>query len=119
MRIPDAPLHERGYRQARPGDVAGRDDLVLVDVREEIELLGELGHVHGVMHVPSAELLANGLSSVPKSAAVVVLCGDGRTSQKCAATLVELGYEDVYHLVGGMVRWTAEERPIARARTWR
>ncbi len=120
MRIPEAPLHDAGYRQARPGDVVGLDDLVLIDVREEADLLGDLGHVHGVRHVPAARVHDEGVAGVPRDAAVVVICGNGWLSQKCAAALVsEHGYTEVYHLVGGMLRWNAEERPVARTRTWR
>jgi rhodanese-related sulfurtransferase len=120
MRIAEAPRHPKGYYQVRPGDVVGRDDLLFVDVREEVDLSRDLGHVHGVTHVPSAALVAHGLPGVDESRPIVVVCNDGRESQRCATALVaEHGFTEVYHLVGGMVRWNAEERPVARARTWR
>jgi len=90
-RLTDAPPVAQGYYEARPGDVAGRSHLVLVDVREESELLEELGHIHGVRHVPLAKL---------------------------ATSLVARGFVEVYSVSGGMIRWNAEERPVARTRTW-
>jgi rhodanese-related sulfurtransferase len=120
LRIPDAPLCDAGYRQVRPLDVVAESGLVLVDVREaESDLLGDLGHVHGVRHVPAERLLASGVTGVTRDAPVVVICSDGRLSQRCATELVAThGYTEVYHLVGGMLRWNAEDRPIARQRTW-
>ena len=38
-KLTDAPPTAQGYLEARPGDIAGRSRLVLVDVREEAELL--------------------------------------------------------------------------------
>lgn len=97
----------------------GRDDLLFVDVREEVDLLDELGHVHGVTLAPSASVIADGLPTIAKTQPIVVVCNDGRTSQRCVVALVaDHGFEEIYHLVGGMIRWTAEERPIARVPTW-
>lgn len=119
MKIAEAPQHRLGYLQARPGDVAGRDDLLIVDVRSEEELTDDFGHIHGVAHWPAHRLLAEGLPGVPSDRPVVVVCQNGRLSQTCATRLVqEHGFREVYHLVGGMLRWTAEERPVARVPTW-
>lgn len=120
MRIPEAPRHRLGYFEARPGDVAGRDDLLLVDVRPEEELTGEHGHIHGVRHVPSDVLMRDGLRGVAHDAPIVLVSSDGRASAECAAHLAEAhGFLEVYNLVGGMVRWAAEERPVARVPSWR
>ena len=119
MRIAEAPRHRHGFLQARPGDVIGRDDLLLVDVRDERDLLGDFGHIHGVTTFPARRVNKEGLPGVPPETPVVLVCSNGRTSQTCCKRLVqEHGFEEVYHLVGGMVRWTAEERPVARVQTW-
>ncbi len=118
MKIAEAPQHRLGYLQARPGDVVGRDDLFIVDVRHEDELTDDFGHIHGVTHVPADRVMRDGLP-VPEDTPIVVVCQNGRTSQTCATRLVQdHGFKEVYHLVGGMLRWTAEERPIARTPTW-
>jgi rhodanese-related sulfurtransferase len=125
VKIPGASRTATGLLEARPGDVAGRDDVLLVDVREEDELLGELGHVHGVLHVPLARLLADGLPGrvgemdITNDTAVALVCRSGRRSAQAAASLGARGYREVYNVVGGMVRWTAEGWPVARVRTWR
>lgn len=118
-RIEIAPRHRRGYFEARPGDVIGRR-LLTVDVRPEEDLTGDFGHIHGVLHRPAPLLRATGLPGVDRRTPVVVVCGNGRASADCAEVLVkEHGFEEVYLLVGGMVRWTAEGRPVARRPTWK
>lgn len=117
-RIPEAPQHDQGFFEARPGDVAGRGDLLLVDVRDEPELLDGYGHIHGIVHRPADRLLAEGLPDHPPERPVVLVCDNGFRSRKCARHLVERGHLEVYLLVGGMRRWMAEERPVARVRTW-
>ena len=120
MRIEVAPRHRSGYLQARPGDVIGRTDLFLVDVRDERELTDDFGHIHGVVHVPMDRVLEEGLPALSKDTPVVLVCDNGRRSARVAKHLVrERGFDEVYHLVGGMLRWTAEERPVARVPTWR
>ena len=119
MRIAEAPRHRLGYHQVRPGDVIGRDGLLIVDVRNEEDLLDDFGHIHGVRSIPEERLLRDGIEGVDASTPVVVVCQNGRQSQGCAAALVrDHGFTEVYHLVGGMLRWNAEERPVARVRTW-
>jgi rhodanese-related sulfurtransferase len=118
MRIAEAHIMAEGYAQVRPLDVAGRDDLTFVDVRAEArDLLGDLGHIHGARHVAKARLIASGLPRVSTNTPVVVVCNDGRESRDAAIALVaEHGFAEVYHLVGGMLRWTLEDRPVARTR---
>lgn len=111
-----APLTAKGYYEARPGDVVVRDDLFLLDVRHPEDLEGDLGHIHQVHHLPLADLDALHL---PKETPVVTVCGNGFESRKAAIALVEGGFMEVYHLVGGMIRWNAEERPVARVSTHR
>jgi rhodanese-related sulfurtransferase len=117
--IQEAPRNSRrGYLEARPGDVIGRSELLLVDVRSKVELDDDLGHIEGVRHLPSETVQAQGLPGVSKDTPVVLVDNNGRTSADCAVRLMEQGYQEVYVLVGGMVRWNAEERPIAYGRTW-
>lgn len=118
LKLVDSPPTAQGYYEARPGDVAGRPRVVLVDVRDEAELLGVLGHIHRVRHAPLAKVLADGLPDVDVHAQVVCICDAGRRSARAAASLVERGFVEVYSMSGGMIRWNAEERPVARTRTW-
>lgn len=119
-KIPVAPRHRDGYFQARPGDVIGLTGLVLIDVRHAPEdLLGDMGHIHGITHIPAATILERGLPDIERDTPLVLVCGNGRESQPVCAKLVEDGFTEVYHLVGGMLRWNAEERPVAKTKTFK
>ncbi len=120
-RILETPRNRRGYWEARPGDVIGRSELLFVDVRHDARtLVGDFGHIHGVTHVPAAELLESGLEGVACDTPVVLVCDNGRQSARCAEALVRVfGFTEVYLLVGGMLRWCAEARPVARKPTFK
>jgi glyoxylase-like metal-dependent hydrolase (beta-lactamase superfamily II) len=86
---------------------------LLIDVREQDEFRGELGHVPGSQLVP--------LSTVVKSARqwskeqpIVLICRSGGRSGKAAAQLVAAGFRRVASLQGGMLKWNAEHLPVAR-----
>ncbi|MFT5353300.1 MAG: rhodanese-related sulfurtransferase [Polyangiales bacterium] len=115
-RIPEAYLHRRGYYQVRPADIISRADLLLLDVRFAPEDLdGDQGHIHGTLYLPLAEIER---FTQPLDTPMVVVCGNGRESVRAAERLAARGYIEVYHLVGGMLRWNGEERPVSRAGSW-
>ena len=119
-RIPDAPLTRHGYYEVRPLDVLGRDDLLFVDVRPIVDLSRDFGHIEGVRQHPGADVLDTGLPGVDPNTPVVLVCNNGRETRRLVIALVkDHGFTEVYHLVGGMLRWTAEERPTSKAAdTW-
>jgi rhodanese-related sulfurtransferase len=51
-----------------------------------------------------------------KDTRIVVYCTSGRMSAIAAATLVRLGYRDVWNLDGGMVAWERAGYPLLRPR---
>ena len=115
-RIPEAHLHRRGYYQVRPSDIISRTDLLLLDVRFAPEDLdGDAGHIHQTLYLPLAELER---FEHPLDTPVVLICGNGRESVRAAERLAAREFTEVYHLVGGMLRWNAEERPVSRGGSW-
>ena len=114
-RIAEAHRHRRGYYQVRPGDVLAHMDMLFLDVRYEEDLDKDMGHIHGVCSLPLAQLERY---AEAKERPVIVVCGNGRESVRAAERLASEGYSEVYHLVGGMLRWTAEHRPVAKKTTW-
>ena len=117
-RIPEAPLTRHGYFELRPLDVLGCDDLVLVDVRPLSDLTRDFGHIEGVRHHLGANIRAAGLP-LPKDTPVVLVCNNGHESRRLVIALVaEFGFTEVYHLVGGMLRWNGEERAVCLSPSW-
>jgi rhodanese-related sulfurtransferase len=94
------------------------DDTVFLDVREPDEYL--CGHLPGAVLVPRGLLEMHAAADSPmrdpdledRSRPIVVYCASGGRSALATATLVDLGFEDVRSLAGGMKAWEAEARAV-------
>ena len=95
--------------------IAGSDPPVLVDVREEDEFNGELGHIKGAVRIPLKDLSERAGELEPyKSRNVVAICRVGVRSTTAAAILTGLGFEHVFNLKGGMLDWNDAHLPVER-----
>jgi glyoxylase-like metal-dependent hydrolase (beta-lactamase superfamily II)/rhodanese-related sulfurtransferase len=88
-----------------------KEDLVLLDVREADELVGPLGHLPGIVHVPIAGL-APKLAELEKykGKEIVTVCRSGGRATTAAQILGMAGFPRVEVLAGGMLAWREEER---------
>lgn len=78
----------------------------IVDVREEPEYVGELGHIPGSTLLPLNRLQYEiDDLGIDKDDAVVVVCRSGVRSTTAAAMLTGMGYTHVSNLKGGMLAW--------------
>ena len=95
--------------------IASSNPPLLIDVREEEEYRGELGHIAGAKLIPLKELperhdeLADA-----KSGDIVAICRVGVRSATAAAILTGLGFEHVLNLAGGMIAWNEARLPVER-----
>lgn len=88
-----------------------RDDVIVLDTRNSYETY--LGTFKGAVdpatrkfnHLPEATLEALDL---PKDKKIATFCTGGIRCEKYTAWLKEKGYEEVYHLKGGILRYLAE-----------
>lgn len=87
--------------------------LRLVDVREQDEFRGELGHVPSAQLVPLATLAAAARAWDPAQP-IVTICRSGGRSGKAALQLAAAGFARVASMHGGMVEWNAEDLPVER-----
>lgn len=102
------------FRDVTPADVAThRSTLRLVDVREPHEYTGELGHIEGAELVPLATVL-DAAESWDKETEIVLICRSGGRSGRAAGALAQRGFSRLSNMVGGMIRWNEERRPVAR-----
>ena len=98
-----------------------RSDLMILDVRESSE--HEQGYLEGAMLVPRGILEAAADFNYPKRVQalvdareppIVVYCASGGRSAMAAVTLKQMGFKEVYSLAGGVMQWSAENRPLLK-----
>ena len=95
--------------------VRSASPLLVLDVREPEEFVGELGHIEGAILVPMDALGVR----LPKLAGytdreVVVVCRSGVRSASVTAILQRAGFQQVANLRGGMLAWTRAGLPVQR-----
>ncbi|MBX3054891.1 MAG: rhodanese-like domain-containing protein [Anaerolineae bacterium] len=91
--------------------VKERDDVVLIDVREQWEY--DEGHIPGVTLIPMNEV-ASRLSEIPTDKEVIVTCRSGNRSGQVADFLRAQGYANVHNMQGGIIAWEAAGLPVDR-----
>jgi sulfur dioxygenase len=86
---------------------------LLIDVREEDEFRGELGHIRGAIRVPLKELSERiGEIAQSKDRDIVAICRVGMRSTTAAAIMTGMGFERVRNLKGGMLDWNDAHLPV-------
>lgn len=85
----------------------------VVDVRQEDEFVGELGHI-SVAELMVLNTLPQKLQNLPKDQTVVFVCRSGGRSAQAAAFALMNGFSDVYNLRGGMLLWNELTLPTQK-----
>ena len=91
------------------------DDFQIVDVREEEEFRGPLGHIRGARLIP-LNTLQEGATSLANDRPVVTVCRAGARSAQAVTILKRAGFTRVANMAGGMLRWRAQNLPAEGAR---
>jgi len=105
------PETVRARSAAEVAVLPGRGErYLLLDVRDAEEW--EYGHIAGARWLPLPELQTR-LAELAewKARPIVVHCRRGPRAVRAARLLVEAGFEDVSHLVGGIEAWAATVDP--------
>lgn len=98
-------LHYHGVMDIDPRELAKKkDQVVLIDVRQQEEFVGELGHIPGSKLIV-LDTLPDHLDEIPKDKTVVFVCRSGGRSARAAAFALEQGLSNIYNLKGGMILW--------------
>jgi glyoxylase-like metal-dependent hydrolase (beta-lactamase superfamily II)/rhodanese-related sulfurtransferase len=79
----------------------------IIDVREEEEFTGPLGHIRGAQLIPLAELGARA-GELDRDSPLVTVCRSGARSAQATVLLRQAGFENVANLSGGMLRWRSQ-----------
>ena len=110
-----APLHYTfaGIREITPQDLQELQHPVqLIDVREEDEYTGPLGHIGQARLIPLGEL-AQRAGELDRDRPVVAVCRGGGRSAQATVLLGKAGFTRVASLAGGMLRWRDEGHPVS------
>ncbi len=87
-------------------------DLCLIDVREDHEWHDM--RIPRALHIPKdtlASIIAEKIAD--QSTPIYLYCRGGVRSLSAAQTLIDLGYQDVYSINGGIVEWVHAGYPVA------
>ncbi len=106
--------HFDGIYDISPNELLRKKaDVVMIDVRQPEEYIGELGHIPGSSLVV-LDTLPEQLSSLPKDKTVVFICRSGARSAKATAFAKMNGFEEVFNMQGGMLLWNDLQLPVER-----
>ena len=85
-------------------DIIDRDDVVLIDVREQYEY--DEAHIPGVTLIPLGTVPQN-LDKIPTDKTVILTCRSGNRSGQATEFLRQNGYDNVHNMSGGINAWKA------------
>jgi len=83
-------------------EIRSRDDVVLIDVREDFEYAE--GHIPGTTLIPLGQI-PDRLDEIPTDKTVVAVCRSGNRSGQATDFLREQGFDNVHNMQGGMNAW--------------
>ncbi|UXR64137.1 rhodanese-like domain-containing protein [Bdellovibrio bacteriovorus] len=106
--------HYEGVYDIGPAELLNKkNDVVMIDVRQPEEYVGELGHVEG-SSLMVLDTLPEQLGTLPKDKTVVFICRSGGRSAKATAFAKMNGFEEVFNMQGGMLLWNDLQLPTER-----
>lgn len=88
-----------------------KNGALIIDVRNESEVEEINFDVPNYMHIPLSEL-EDRISEIPKNEEIVMVCKSGERSLRTTYFLMNAGYENVYNMRDGIVKWTSKGFPI-------
>jgi sulfur-carrier protein adenylyltransferase/sulfurtransferase len=108
--IPELSAHETGEMLARD------EDILLLDVREPHELHWAHLTDRRVRYVPLSQLAQRGVAALPEelrehAGPLIVLCHLGIRSAQVTGWLRQMGWDNVYNMVGGIDAYARQVDP--------
>lgn len=109
--VPEIDVFEfRKWLDQQPG-------LLVLDVREPYEFPRAKLEDERVVYLPLSEMVRKGVEALPeevkenRSANIVVICHHGNRSAQVTAWLLDMGWEAVYNLAGGIDAYARQIDP--------
>jgi len=92
-----------------------RRDPVILDVSNSTDFAK--GHIINAENLPPSRIESGNAQLLKKkSRPVLVYCKNGQVSPQMAKRLVQLGFEDVNVLRGGLAQWISDQQPVSRGK---
>lgn len=111
----DVKFNEAGAPEVSPQEVNEKlSDVVAIDVRRADEYTGELGHIAEIPLVTLETDFEKHLETLDKSKTYVFVCRSGGRSTNATLLAKSLGFENVFNMQGGMLRWNALDLPVSK-----
>lgn len=97
--------------------MANNPNLCLIDVRELDEW--QEFHIPGALHIPKDNIASSIAAIIPnKDQPIYLHCKGGVRSLFAAQSLMDLGYQEVYSVDGGIIDWAMSGYPIEQQKTF-
>ncbi|MBF4475119.1 rhodanese-like domain-containing protein [Methanobacterium formicicum] len=92
-------------------DMQDAPDFIILDVRTPKEF--ESGHIEGALNIDFRdENFASKMDEGDKEKKYMICCGSGVRSSKALTVMQELGYVEVYNILGGIRMWKVSGFPL-------
>ncbi len=88
-----------------------KDGALIVDVRNKYEVENITFDVPNYINIPLNELEAR-IHEIPKDKEIVMVCRSGERSLKTTYFLMNVGYENVFNMRDGIIKWVSKGFPI-------
>ncbi len=88
-----------------------KSEVELIDVRQEEEYYGELGHIAGARLSTLQTDFPNHVNSLDPAKTYIFVCRSGMRSSRAAMMAQDAGIENVYNMTGGMIAWNDAKLP--------
>lgn len=86
----------------------------IIDVRGLDEFNNELGHIQSAELLTLGPQLEETLKLTDKSYEIIFVCRSGKRSKEAAKLALDMGFQRVYSMDGGMLRWKELRFPFER-----
>ena len=101
-----------GFWEVEPHWLVEHPDVAqIIDVREEDEFNGTLGHIVGARQNALSQL-KNRVDELNYQQPIITICRAGGRSAQATVILHKAGFQKVANLAGGMLRWREYKYPI-------
>lgn len=88
-------------------------NFIILDVRTPREFAG--GHIEGAVNIDyNAPTFKDDVNGLDKTKMYLVYCRTSRRSRGAFDLMKALEFQEVYHMLGGIVGWTSEGLPTAK-----